>query len=406
MKKNIRLKYIKFVVSIITVLILYIFHNQYSISIQANTLISGSKTPAEAQQNQNKKANFKQAELMLEFLQSIAEGKDLTEKAARLLKEEGTELIIEQFNLARKATMDQYRQILFGLIDGKLPDIKPVDAGERAKRGVIGLTQNAWPIMQWGIKNTNILREKLNLLKELDIYSEAKGMALKYLPEKVDLSPRLFFVMGGRVGAAALQDQRVYLDVLAMSFSTVRKNKPFLSNSKVIEFFAHEMHHLGYSIIREKKRESLSLNKKESYIFDFLTGFVSEGSATYLLDGSKDLNSLKGRSGFKVVYANPGKYLGACERIVKSIRNGDIKTDEDFDKATSQFLGNMYHSAGSVMFDAINQVGGIETIMKVISDPRLLLIEYNKAAEELNRKVGEYYLFERKLVRDISAMGN
>ena len=93
--------------------------------------------------------DFTQAEVMLDFLNSLAGGEEVTSKIDPLLQCIGTKLVIRQMNLARKVSEDQYRTLLNGLISDRLPVIEPVDSSARAAMGVKGLIDNVWPVLIW-----------------------------------------------------------------------------------------------------------------------------------------------------------------------------------------------------------------------------------------------------------------
>jgi len=107
------------------------------------------------------KLDATQAHMMLEFFQDLSAGNAQPNQIEHIMEATGTGLIIQQLNLMRRATPKQYKEILTGLIRGSLPDILPIDSGERAKRGVQGL-QQIWQVLQWGINNTHILKKRID----------------------------------------------------------------------------------------------------------------------------------------------------------------------------------------------------------------------------------------------------
>ena len=358
----------------------------------------------EMQEKNTKEIDLKQAELMLDFIKDLEKGLINPENIGKILKAEGTELIIAQFNIARKATLEQYGQMLEGLLEDEMPEIHPVDSTERAKRGVIGLKQ-AWSILKWSIGKSDLLEERIASLKGINLYNEAYERAIKFLPGRVEMSPMPFIVMGGRVGAAALKGERIYFDMLTMTRSSLRKNRPLPGKQVIIDFFAHEMHHVGFRKILKRRKESLKLDEKGVLIFGFLSGIVSEGSATYFMDGARNLENLRLRGDFAEVFDNQDEYLRSSEDVISLIESGKIRNDEEYDSATTKFLGNVYHAIGSLMISFIERNCGIEAVMKVISDPRKLLVEYNKAAKVLKAKGEKIYIFDSGLSEKVAALG-
>jgi hypothetical protein len=52
-------------------------------------------------------------------------------------------------------------------------------------------------------------------------------------------------------------------------------------------------------------------------------------------------------------------------------------TDEEYDQASSAFLGMGYHVTGARLLSVIYDKRGLKGVMDVMSDPRQLLIAYN-----------------------------
>lgn len=355
---------------------------------------------------QNAKINFQQADMMLEFLVELKNSEPVSHHIESLLKAEGTELIINQMNIVRKVSLNQYEQLLKALADHHSPDIEPVDDTERAKHGVTGLKDHAWVALNWALENTDILRERLTIIKEADVYHRAKRLAHQFLPESIAMSPSLFIVMGGRVGAAALDGDRVYIDLLIMTYQKMRKNLPFMSESEMTDFFAHEMHHIGLRKYYKNKFGSLSLNENQHRLLGMLRSIVSEGSATYLISNHRNMDEMQKR--FQLL-EEPNKQqslLNSCEALIRQLMEGKFKNQNEYEKANQLMLGHGYHTVGSIMLSTVDQVGGWETIKKVLADPRTLLLEYNKAAQSISDKTGAEisYIFDAELSKAVSLL--
>jgi hypothetical protein len=70
------------------------------------------------------------------------------------------------------------------------------------------------PSLIWGRGHTKELEERLDAAMRTRGLDQIVQMAQQNLPEKVTVSPKLYFVMGGRAGAAKLDDG-IYFDLLA-----------------------------------------------------------------------------------------------------------------------------------------------------------------------------------------------
>jgi len=171
--------------------------------------------------------------------------------------------------------------------------------------------------------------------------------------------------------------------------------------------FAHEMHHIGYRNLSKNIRGQLRLDEMEGRAFEFISGLVAEGSATYLINGHCDINLIKSHRRYIRYFELEKDLREICEGILRSILDGHIVNDDDYSKATKQLLGMGYHAAGSMIMHVIHQANGLEHIMRVLQDPRLLLIEYNKAAGDLmaESESTSIYLFDEELVKAVTDIG-
>jgi hypothetical protein len=350
------------------------------------------------------KTDSEQAKLMLAFLRNISESKLSSEMVDAILETQGMDLIIDQQNKMATINRAQYRNLLLSLLHEEVPHIEPADSTERAKLGAQRLIKNVWPALKWAIENIDLLEERLILLNDFDVDAQAKRIADSFLPEPLQSLPSIFFVVGGRAGFYA-GDDCIYMDLLNMSYSPGGA-KPF-AESEIIDFFAHEMHHIGYRNLSKNKLSQLRLKEMEVRAFEFISSLVAEGSATYLINGHRDINLINSHRRYAGYFDLENDLREICERILQSILAGHIENDDDYSKATEQLLGMGYHAAGSMIMHVIYQAGGLEPIIRVLQDPRQFLIEYNMAAEDMMAKPESdpFYLFDEKLVNIVTKMG-
>jgi hypothetical protein len=326
--------------------------------------------------------DFTQADAMLHFLRSCADGKASPQEIDHLTALPGTGLVVKQQNISRTVTIGQYRAVLEGACSGKITVVKPAESGTRAEKGVEGLTQDVAPSLLWGRQNLSLLESRLEELRRNRSIADALPLARKYLPEPVPLAPRFYVVMGGRAGAAAIDDQ-LYFDVLSSSWRASRANRPYTSPAEVVEFFAHEAHHLGYGQILERKHASLHFTAAESQAWDFLTAIMMEGSATFLINGHENVADMQRTPDFQTYWAKVPELLPAMQDILRKALAGPgpgPMTDEDYDQASSAFLGMGYHAVGANLLSVIHERHGLKGVMEVMSDPRQLLTAYNDSA--------------------------
>ena len=350
--------------------------------------------PAEA-------ADFTQADEMLELLEAVPSASAAAQVDA-VLNARGTDLIVAQQNISRKVTKAQYATLLRQLAAGQSPALEPADGSERARRGLEGLLKNVWPSLQWGAAHTGLLSERIGELKKSDPVGQARQMASRFLPEPVTLSPRVFVVLGGRAGAAALDGGDIYFDVLATSYSAATGQlAKYPSPEEQIEFLAHELHHQGLGEILGRTRGRLHLTPAESRAFDFLTSLVTEGSASYLINGHRSLDAMRKDPQFAENLGRGNALLSACQDILRAVLEKELG-GEAYDTAVAPMLGSGWHSAGAILLAAIDRHRGLEGVFEVLRDPRRLPAFYNAAVSGTGANP---WRFDPPLARTISLMG-
>ncbi len=329
--------------------------------------------------------DLSQAQAMLELLRSCHDGKVSNAAVEKVLGMPGTALVVGQQNISRRVTMQQYREVLQAACAGKIADVKPDEAGARAEKGVLGLTQDVAPSLVWGRDNIPLLESQLAELLDNQGIGNAIPLARKYLPEQnsneeVPLAPKLYIVMGGRAGAAAIDDQ-LYFDVLITAWRASRGAAAPTSPDELVEFFAHETHHLGYGQILDRKRAALKLTPAEAQVWDFLVATMMEGSATLLINGHEKLSNLEKQPDVRRSLDKVPELLPAMETVLRDALKGPM-SDESYAEATSSFLDMGYHATGAVLLAAIEKKRGLNGVMDVMADPRRLLVAYNDCASE------------------------
>jgi hypothetical protein len=245
---------------------------------------------------------------------------------------------------------------------------------------VTGLTQDVGPSLVWGRDNIPLLESNLAKLLRNQSLGNAIPLARKYLPEQVPLTPKFYVVMGGRAGAAAIDDQ-LYFDVLITAWRSSRGTSAAMTPSEVGEFFAHETHHLGYGQILDHKRGSLTLSPGEAQAWGFLVATMMEGSATLLINGHESLVDLERQPDVGPYLAKVPDLLPAMQNILRSALERPMPDESDAEALTS-FFDMGYHAAGAVLLAAIKKKRGLAGVMEVTADPRQLLTAYNDCADE------------------------
>jgi len=334
--------------------------------------------------------DYAQADAMLDFLE--------TPRAAQLeavMAAPGTALIVAQQNVSRRITAAQYRTVLAAIGADRAPALAPADDSERAKRGVAGLRDDVWPALHWAAANRALLAARLADVRTLDAGAAATRLALAWLPDPTPPAVRLHVVMGGRAGAAAI-DHDIYFDVLAMSFKASAGAGTYPSPPEIVEFFAHETHHVGLGAIVDRQRAQLRFDDVERRAYDLLVMLVSEGSATYFINAHHDLARMRDDPQYREHLADPERLLATIEHLLGELLAHRLDGDA-YEQALTPLVASGFHSAGALLFDAIYRGSGRAAVLDVLRDPRQLLSAYVAA--------GGPHAFDRGLVARSVVLG-
>jgi hypothetical protein len=280
----------------------------------------------------------------------------------------------------------QYRRLLESLPGGAaVPGLEPAGPGVRGQRGLEGLRKDLWPELRWAIEHRELLARRLDELRGRDLGSSALTRAKEFLPDTVTLKPRLFVVMGGRAGAAALDSGQIYFDVLATSYrESTGALGAYPPAPEVIDFYAHEVHHLGLSAIISRTRGGLHLSPAQNQAFDFLEAIVMEGSASYFVTGHRDLNLMRRDPQFALL-DHGDSLLTATQKILTTILDPSY-SPSSYDSLVAPMLGMGWHNAGTLLLETIDRAGGFAAVKPVLKDPRLLPTAFNDARRKLGDK--------------------
>jgi hypothetical protein len=339
-----------------------------------------------------------QAQTMLKLLENCRAGDVSDQEIEKIMRLPGTQLIVAQQNISRRITSLQYRAVLVAACKGEITQIVPFDSGARAKKGAQGLIEDVAPSLLWGRDNVSSLTQRLALARENKSFSEIVPLALQNLPEKVAISPKLYVVMGGRAGAAALENG-IYIDLLSDGWRSRDKNTA-MTSQQMVEFFAHEMHHVGYSEILDRRKQQLHLVGGEEQAWSFLTALIMEGSATLLINAHGSWPELETQEHIQTDLARLPRLLPETQALLRRTLNGKIN-DQDYQTAISDFFGEGYHAAGARLLSVIEAVQGKAGVLRVMDDPRRLLTAYNECAGKTN----DPFRFDPQLPKALERLG-
>lgn len=173
----------------------------------------------------------------------------------------------------------------------------------------------------------------------------------------------------------------------------------FPTPDRIVEYYAHELHHVGLGRILERRARTLRLDDGGTRALSLLDGLVEEGSASYLINGHRDLAAMR----LDPTTAAPGtdaEHMQEVERVLTGVLEGRWSAAE-YDGALSKLTGNALHVTGAAMLDAIWRARGRAGVMAVLRDPRQLLLQYDECAF---RTPGAFR-FSAPLVQRIASLG-
>lgn len=339
-----------------------------------------------------------QGQAMIKLLESCHVGDASPASIEQVMDLPGTRLIIAQQNISRRITSAQYRTVLASACKGETAGIQPSEPGARAEKGVQGLTGDVFPSLLWGRDNVNFLKLRLAAAQENKRFGEVIPLALQNLPEKVALSPKLYIVMGGRAGAAALDDG-IYIDVLSDAWRSREKNAP-MTAQEMVEFFAHETHHVGYGEILDQKKQQLHLVGGEEQAWRFLKALMMEGSATLLINAHGSWTELEKQNHIQADLPRLPQLLQETQSLLRQTLTGEM-SDLEYQRVVSDFFGEGYHATGARLLYVIEEVQGKPGVTQVMEDPRKLLTVYNECAAKKN----EPFRFDPHVAKKLQQLG-
>jgi len=342
--------------------------------------------------------DYQMAEKAIEWLEYIKDEHDLEKIKKYFMTEvaptEGCQSIIKHWQRFR----DWNEEIFFNFIMEALNRI-PTDKSLKNEDGSqtsFGLRQSLWLD---ALNNTGKLRGYLNELREARVKEAALDLARKYLPEEADISNRFYVVLFGASSAFSVGEENGY-DLLQLP----KRPDGEIDVQNVIETFAHEMHHSGFSNCTDKHMSEVK-NKERVMLVGIL---AAEGMPTHFINRIKEnLHWLRSSSNeFSRMLASQweenlsrlSQLYQEAEKDIGLNMKREIGQKEIFEKWVSGLQGPAY-VLGSDMFSVIERYLGLEEAKNVARDYRLLLSVYNRAAEKARAAGENLFLFDKDLVR-------
>ncbi|MFO7866230.1 MAG: DUF5700 domain-containing putative Zn-dependent protease [Candidatus Aminicenantes bacterium] len=341
--------------------------------------------------------DYRMAEKAIQWLEYINTGPDLEEIKRRFLEEvaptEGCRVIIRHWERFREWDEEIFLTFILEALD-KISTDEPLE-NEDGSPTSFGMRRKLW---MYALNNTGKLREDLNQLKQAEVRDKALKLARQYLPDDADVSNRFYVVLFGASSAFSVGEENGF-DLLQLPKTSA--GQVYVEN--VIETFAHEMHHSGFSNAADKHMTDVE-NKDRIMLVGIL---AAEGMPTHFINRIREnLDVLKssGNEMHRMLAAQWEENLDRLPELYKEAEKdillnmeGEIGQQEIFKKWMGGLQGPAY-VLGSDMFDVIEKHLGLKEAKKIAQDYRRFLSIYNRAAENAAAAGREAFLFDRTLV--------
>ncbi len=303
---------------------------------------------------------------------------------------EGCQSIIHHWERFREWDEETFLTFILEAL-GEIPTDQDLE-NEDGSLTSFGMRRKLWA---YALNNTMRLREDLNQLKKAGVRDASLELARQYLPDDADISNRFYVVLFGASSAFSVGEENGF-DLLQLPKRP--SGEIFVEN--VIETFAHEMHHSGFSSCTDKHMTDVE-NEDRIMLAGLLAG---EGMPTYFINRMREnLNLLKSSDNefHRMLAAQWEKNLARlpelyeeAEKDIQRNISGEIGQQEIFETWMSGLQGPAY-VLGSDMFAVIEEYLGLEEAKKVAQDYRLLLSIYNRAAENARNAGQTVFIFDK-----------
>ena len=242
----------------------------------------------------------------------------------------------------------------------------------------------------------------LDKLKKYNISGEALILAGEYLPD-INLDDiKIEFIFFGHSLAFSVENRCVY-DFLQLPID--KKGNIYID--EVIQTLAHEIHHLGFKRISDRKMGGV-VNREKLALIWMLS---SEGIPTFYIDKPFNrIREFKKRKDvlYRRIASDWNKHRGnlkdlyiEAENYISHALKGELSFTAIKWKWNEGVKGAVY-VLGSDMVSVIDEFLGKNAVLDVMTDYRRLIEIYNKAAKAGNRTGRKLYVFSAKIEKMVS----
>jgi hypothetical protein len=326
---------------------------------------------------------FDMADAGLRWVELVASGANDATLREMFFREvaptEGCQAIIRHWERFREWDEEIFYDFILEALERKASDASLVD--ENGQPTVQGHSRRLWSA---AVADVGQLQKNLEALRSADVRDVALAEARRYLPTDADVSNQFHVVLFGASGAFSVGEENGF-DLLQLKL---------LPNDEIdvewlIDLFAHEMHHSGFSSAMKQQLGATADDDRIS-----LPGMlVAEGMATYFITppfpeleawrSSDDPTERGLATDWDHHLANmPSLYARAGADIEIGL-NGELTTDDLMERWLGGMQGPAY-GLGVDMMRTIEAELGTETAVNLARDPRRLLTTSNLVPKHRN----------------------
>ncbi len=211
---------------------------------------------------------------------------------------------------------------------------------------------------------------------------------LPYLPEAARIRARVYPVIKPRDNSFVFEldeDPAIFLYL-----------DPALDQARFENTVAHELHHVGFASLGDRSATLASLPPPARRAAEWLSAF-GEGFAMLAAAGGPDVHPhaaspAADRERWDRDVAHFDRDLARVERFLLDVAEGRLTDEAEIRRAGFEFFGvqGPWYTVGWRMAVEVERRLGRPALVECMSDPRRLLLEFNRLAADKTRLAGEY----------------
>jgi hypothetical protein len=252
------------------------------------------------------------------------------------------------------------------------------------------------------LKQAQGLQEALERWKRADMYALAERV-LPYLPASAKVRAKVYPAIKPAINSFVWETSSnpaifLYLD-------------PEVSREKFENNVAHELHHIGLASAQAAYEQTVAALPERSRAAANWMGAFGEGLAMLAAAGGPDVDPHAASSAAEHArwdhdMANFATDLRSLDRFFLDVLDGKFANQDAVDEKASAYFGAQgpWYTVGYKMAVMVERRFGRDVLIQTMLDPRLLLVRYNQAAREQDRRNKEPLpLWSEQLLEQVQA---